>query len=96
MLTKPDSQERPAYFKVGSISKLSEIASCKGVIMVNEDGNDMAMSKREADASVKEFGRMMDFFEGTCELCGGMRKDCSAECVEQQLATFDNSNSCDI
>ena len=43
------------------------------------------MTKEEAKASVREMANMMEFFEGTCELCGGMRKDCSAECVEKQL-----------
>ena len=66
--------------------------------MVDQSGNeiDEPMSEEEANASVEEFGRMMEFFEGTCEICGRMRKDCSAECVEKQLATSDNSSSCDI
>ena len=61
--------------------------------MINESGNEIEpMTKEEAEASVQEFGRMMEFFEGTCELCGRMRKDCSAECVEKHLAIFDNSD----
>ena len=51
-----------------------------------EDGNEYEyMSKEEADASIKEMGNMMEFFEGTCLLCGGIRMNCSVECIEKQL-----------
>ena len=63
--------------------------------MVNQSGNEideLNQAEEEANASVEEFGRMMEFFEGTCEICGRMRKDCSAECVEKHLATSDNSS----
>ena len=54
--------------------------------MMMENGSEYhKMTKAEAKASVVEMGKMMEFFEGTCDLCGGIRKDCSAECVEAQI-----------
>ncbi len=55
--------------------------------MIDQFGNEAnKMSKEEAEASVQEMSRMMDYFEGICEYCGNKRMDCSMECIEMQLA----------
>ena len=54
--------------------------------MLTESGYEYEpMTKEEADASVREMGSMMDFFEGTCELCGKKRMHCDIECVRKQI-----------
>lgn len=54
--------------------------------MILEDGSEYEpMSKEEADASVIEMSKMMEFFEGTCDRCGGIREDCTNECIQVQL-----------
>ncbi len=51
-----------------------------------ENGNEIPkMSKEEASASVDDMGKMMEYFDGTCEHCGQLRKNCSIGCIEKQL-----------
>ena len=35
------------------------------------------MTKSEAKASIREMGRMMDYFDSPCEYCKELNKDCS-------------------
>lgn len=55
--------------------------------MKTEDGYEIPeMTKEEADASVIEMGRMMDWFNGICEYCGKKRRDCDQECFDKQAS----------
>ena len=56
-------------------------------LMVDQFGNEIeSMTKEEADASVEEMGRMMEYFDGICEYCWNQRKKCPIECIDMQRA----------